>query len=86
METVKIKPDFSNLESPGTIKKSIDDMKSITREPVGRSEALEQLLEQVEPVDFIAKKYPDVVRLRKQFEGLEPGSDTANKIDRKSVV
>ncbi|WP_313379753.1 phage/plasmid primase, P4 family [Proteiniphilum saccharofermentans] len=82
METVKINPDFSNLENPGTIIKSIHDMKSSTREPVGRSEALEQLLEQVEPVDFIAKKYPDVVRLRKQLEGLEPGSDTANKIQK----
>ena len=82
METVRLNPDFTWLEHPDVIKKSIEDMKSTGRETVSKGEALEMLLDQVEPVDFVALKYPEVKRLRKQLEDVEPGSDQADKIQR----
>ena len=60
--------------------KSVEDMKSTGRQTVGKSEALDLLLDQVEPLDFQALKYPEVKRLRKQLDDVEPGSDQADKI------
>ena len=77
---VQLTPDFTGLDDPGAIKKSIEDMKSTDRQTVGKSEALDLLLDQVEPLDFQALKYPEVKRLRKQLDDVEPGSDQADKI------
>ena len=43
METVRLNPDFTWLEHPDVIKKSIEDMKSTGRETVSKGEALEIL-------------------------------------------
>ena len=77
---IQLTPNFTGLNDPGEIIKSIEDMKSTDRQTVGKSEALELLLDQVEPLDFQALKYPEVERLRKQLEEVDPGSDQADKI------
>lgn len=79
---IQLTPDFTGLNDPGAIIQSIEDTKSNNGQSIGKSEALEKLLEQVEPVDFQALKYPEVKRLRKQLDDVEPGSDQADKIQR----
>lgn len=79
---IQLTPNFTGLNDPGEIIKSIEDMKSTDKQTVGKSEALELLLDQVEPLDFQALKYPEVERLRKQLEEVDPGSDQAGKLQR----
>ena len=69
---IQLTPNFTGLNDPGEIIKSIEDMKSTDKQTVGKSEALESLLDQVEPLDFQALKYPEVERLRKQLEEVDP--------------
>jgi putative DNA primase/helicase len=80
MEALNINPDFSDL-NPESI---IDHIESIKKkaEIAQHEEILSRLLEQVEPVDFQALAFVQVVELRKQLESISPESEQAKEIHR----
>lgn len=69
METaIKLNPNFSGLDDPQTIKNHVLELRSKTGTATPHEEILGQLLEQVEPIDFVALAFPEAVRLRDRLK------------------
>jgi phage/plasmid primase, P4 family, C-terminal domain len=47
------------------------------------NEVLDELLKQIKPVDFQAEAFPKVIKLRKQAEKCDPGSEAAMELQRR---
>src|SRR5690554_4069278 len=80
-DSVKLNPVFDDLIDPSTIMNHIEELKRKSG-ATPHAEILQQLIEQVEPLDFEALAFPQVEKLRKQLETSAPGSEQAKVIQR----
>jgi len=83
MEAIKINPGFEDLSDPTTFIQHIQELTE-SDEPVKHEEILEELLGQIEPVDFEALAFPEVKKMREQLMGLDPASEQARGIEKRS--
>jgi putative DNA primase/helicase len=74
-----IKPEFDKLIDPTTIIKHINVLVS-NRDPLPHKSILNQLLEQIEPLDFQSLAFDQVNELRKRAERLKPESSELKEI------
>lgn len=79
VEPIKLNPQFKDLEKSITI---INHIKELTKksEATPHAEILQQLIEQIKPLDFRALVFLQADKLRKQFDQLEPESDQAKDL------
>lgn len=77
---MKLNPVFDDLYSPETIISHVEQLKRKTEAATPHNEILQQLLEQVEPLDFEALAFPHVKGLKEQLEQLPPESEQAKDI------
>ncbi|MBN1988736.1 MAG: DNA primase [Bacteroidales bacterium] len=76
MEAKALNPVFDDLNKPETIATHIEELiKGSGTTP--HTEILQQLLEQVHPLDFEALAFPHVEKIKKQLEQLDPDSEQA---------
>ena len=79
MKSIKIAPDFSDLNNPFTIINHVEGLKK-NCEATPHTEILQQLIEQVEPLDFDLLAFPQIEQLRQQLEQLQPENEQARDI------
>jgi len=76
MEAKALNPVFDDLNKPETIAAHVEELvKGSGTTP--HTEILQQLLEQVHPLDFEALAFPHVEKIKKQLEQLDPDSEQA---------
>lgn len=74
-----INPTFSPLQSAGGVKNHIKNLTQPTPN-ITHSEVLEQLLEQLEPLDYQALVYPEVTKIRAELKVLAPDDERAKDL------
>lgn len=79
---VMLNPDFSDLTNPETFLNHIKELKSKSQTATPHAEILQQLLEQIEPLDFKALAFPHVEKLREQLKKAEPESEQTKDIQK----
>jgi putative DNA primase/helicase len=79
---MKVNPVFYDLNNPITILNHVEELKRKSETATPHAEILQQLIEQVEPLDFEALAYAQVETLRQQLRKAEPGSEQAKEIQR----
>ena len=79
---MKLNPVFDDLNNPATILNHVEELKRKSETATPHAEILQQLIEQVEPLDFEALAYPQVETLRQQLRKAEPGSEQAKDIQK----
>lgn len=65
-EAVKLQPDFSDLKKPETILKHIEELQK--PQHASHDEILKQLLEAIEPVDYLKEAFPQADELSRKLE------------------
>ena len=76
MDAKALNPVFDDLNKPETIAAHVEELvKGSGTTP--HTEILQQLLEQVHPLDFEALAFPHVEKIKKQLEQLDPDSEQA---------
>ncbi len=81
-KAVRLNPQFEDLKEPETIINHIQDLTK-KQAATPHAEILQQLIEQFEPLDFVALAFPIVEQLKKQLEKLEPESEQGQQIEEK---
>ena len=79
---MKLNPVFDDLNNPATILSHVEELKRKSETATPHAEILQQLIEQVEPLDFEALAYPQVETLRQQLRKAGPGSEQAKDIQK----
>ena len=79
---MKLNPVFDDLNNPATILNHVEELKRKSETATPHAEILQQLIEQVEPLDFEALAYPQVETLRQQLRKAGPGSEQAKDIQK----
>lgn len=79
MKTIKINPVFTDLENPNTIIKHIQELADM-EEPIPHGEIMKRLLEQFEPLDFQARAFPEIEKMREHLANIEQGSEQAKSV------
>jgi putative DNA primase/helicase len=74
-----ITPNFDDLQNPETFVKHVQELKK-TDAVTPHAEILDQLLNEIEPIDFEASAFPQIEKLRKQLEKLEDKDEEAKDI------
>jgi len=80
-DSVKLNPVFDDLIDPSTIMNHIEELKRKSG-ATPHAEILQQLIEQVEPLEFEELAFSQVEKLRRQLETSAPGSEQAKVIQR----
>jgi putative DNA primase/helicase len=80
MEAVKINPVFDDLINPATILNHIEQLKGNSEAATPHAEILQQLIEQLEPLDFEVLAFPQVEKLREKLGQLPTESEQAKDI------
>ncbi len=78
-EAKTLNPVFDDLNNPATILNHIEELKSKS-EATPHAEILNQLIEQLEPLDFELLAFKEVGELREQLKNTAPGSEQAQDI------
>jgi putative DNA primase/helicase len=79
---MNITPDHSDLPEPNGLIEHVEGLINEKEEAMPHAEILEQLLEQIEPIDFCELAFPESNGLRKQLKNLQAGSDEAKRIQK----
>ena len=83
METKKLNPVFDDLNNPETIISHVEQLIKKT-EATPHAEILQQLIEQLEPLDFELLAFPQVEVLRKKLEAPNLSNDEKKEINKSS--
>ena len=79
MENKSLNPQFIELNDPKIIQEHIQKL-TMKKNPVGNSEILKQLIEQIEPLDFELLAFPEVEQIKKKLE-----NSNLSNIERKEL-
>lgn len=77
--TIKIAPQFESLNNAETFTKHMSDL-TRQKEAVSHERILGELLDQIEPVNYMAEAYPETIHLIKQQEECDSNSDEAKSL------
>ncbi|MCF8219349.1 MAG: DUF5906 domain-containing protein [Bacteroidales bacterium] len=81
-DAIDINPDFTDLNSPETILNHVEDLKKQAITATPHAEILHQLIQQVEPIDFKIRAFPEMEELRRKLKDLPEDSKQANEVRR----
>lgn len=77
--STELHPKFEDLNNSDTILNHVEKLKK-KGEATPHAEILQQLIEQIELLDFEASAFPEVIELRKELDNLSPESEKAKEI------